>query len=114
MISAPTFQALAMTFNRLNLHPVVIFPGDKYRQQPLETVGDRVSATTSIINDQQTFHAANAIKHFLYQQFRIVDEEYAKLLDLICYTQPTQEQLDRIQHDMILCPEGDLSNEDIW
>ena len=114
MISAPTFQALAMTFNRLNLHPVVVFPGDKYRQQPLETVGDRVSATTSIINEQQTFHAANAIKHFLYQQFRIVDEEYAKLLDLICYTQPTQEQLDRIQHDMILCPEGDLSDEDIW
>ena len=114
MILAPTFQALAKTFNRLNLRPVVVFPGDKYQQQPLETVGDRVSTTTSIINDQQTFHAANAIKHFLYQQFRIVDEEYAKLLDLICYTQPTQEQLDRIQHDMILCPEADLSDEDIW
>ena len=82
MISAPTFQALATTFNRLNLHPVVVFPGDKYQQQPLETVGDRVSATTSIINDQQTFHAGNAIKHFLYQQFRIIDEEYAKFLDL--------------------------------
>ena len=114
MILAPTFQALAKTFNRLNLCPVVVFPGDKYQQQPLETVGDRVSATTSIINDQQTFHAGNAIKNFLYQQFRIVDEEYAKFLDLICYTQPTQEQLDRIQHDMILCPEGDLSDEDIW
>lgn len=82
MISAPTFQALATTFNRLNLHLVVVFPGDKYQQQPLETVGDRVSATTSIINDQQTFHAGNAIKHFLYQQFRIIDEEYAKFLDL--------------------------------
>ena len=95
MISAPTFQALATTFNRLNLHPVVVFPGDKYQQQPLETVGDRVSATTSIMNDQQTVHAGNAIKHFLYQQFRIIDKEYAKFLDLICYTQPTQEQLDR-------------------
>ena len=90
MILAPTFQALATTFNRLNLHPVVVFPGDKYQQQPLETVVDRVSATTSIIYDQQTFHAGNAIKHFLYQQFRIVDEEYAKFLDLICYTEPTR------------------------
>ena len=61
MILAPTFQALAKTFNRLNLCPVVVFPGDKYQQQPLETVGYRVSATTSIINEQQTFHAANAI-----------------------------------------------------
>ena len=42
MILAPTFQALAMTFHRLNLCPVVVFPGDKYQQQPLETVGDRI------------------------------------------------------------------------
>ena len=114
MILAPTFHAMATTFNRLNLRPVVVFAGDKHQQQPLQTVAGRVTATTSIINDSYTFHAGNAIKHFLYQQFWIVDEEYGKFLDLIPYTQPTQQQLDSVQHNMILCPEGDLSDNDIW
>ena len=114
MISAPTFHAMATTFNRLNLRPVVVFAGDKHQQQPLQIVAGHVTATTSLINDTYTFHAAKAIKHFLYQQFRIVDEEYGKFLDLIQYTQPTQEQLDSVQHNMILCPEGDLSDNDIW
>lgn len=60
------------------------------------------------------FHADNAIKHHLYQQFRIVDEEYGKFLDLIQFTQPTQRQLHEIQHDMVLCPKGDLADNDIW
>ena len=107
MISAPTF-------NRLNLRPVVVFAGDKHQQQPLQTEGGRVMATTSIINDTYTFHSGNAIKHFLYQQFRVVDEQYDRFLDLIRYTQPTQQQLDSVQENMILCSEGDLSDNDIW
>lgn len=67
MILAPTFHAMATTFNRLNLRPVVVFAGDKHQQQPLQTVAGRVTATTSIINDTYTFHRGNAIKHFLYQ-----------------------------------------------
>ena len=107
MISAPTC-------NRLNLRPVVVFAGDKHQQQPLQTEGGRVTATTSIINDTYTFHSGNAIKHFLYQQFRVVDEQYGRFLDLIRYTQPTQLQLDSVQENMILCSEGDLSDNDIW
>lgn len=114
MISAPTFHAMATTFNRLNLRPVVVFAGDKHQQQPLQTKAGRVTATTSIINDTYTFHAGNAIKHFLYQQFGIVDEEYGKFLDLIRYTQQTQQQLHSVQQNMILCPEDDLSDNDIW
>ena len=107
MISAPTC-------NRLNLRPVVVFAGDKHQQQPLQTEGGCVTATTSIVNDTYTFHSSNAIKHFLYQQFRIVDEQYGRFLDLIRYTQPTQQQLDSVQENMILCSEGDLSDNDIW
>lgn len=114
MISAPTFHAMATTFNRLNLRPVVVFTGDKHQQQPLQTEAGRVTATTSIINDTYIFHGGNAIKHFLYQQFRRVDEEYGRFLDLIRYTQPTQQPLDSVQENMILCPEGDLSDNDIW
>ena len=114
MILAPTFHAMATTFNRLNLRPVVVFAGNKHQQQPLQTEAGRVTATTSIINDTYTFHSGNAIKHFLYQQFRIVDEEYGRFLDLIRYTQPTQQLLDSVQQNMILCPEGDLSDNDIW
>ena len=114
MISAPTFNAMATTFNRLNLRHVVVFAGDKHQQQPLHTEAGRVTATTSIINDTYTFHAGNTVKHFLYQQFRVVDEDYARFLDLIRYTQPTQQQLDSVQENMILCPEGDLSDHDIW
>ena len=114
MISAPTFHAMATTFNRLNLRPVVVFAGDKHQQQPLQTEAGRVTATTPIINDTYTFHAGNTVKHFLYHQFRIVDEDYGRFLDLIRYTQPTQQQLDSVQENMILCPEGDLSDHDIW
>lgn len=114
MISAPTFHAMATTLNRLNLRPVIVFTGDKHQQQPLQTKAGRVTATTSIINDTYIFHGGNAIKHFLYQQFRRVDEEYGRFLDLIRYTQPTRQQLDSVQENMILCPEDDLSDNYIW
>ena len=91
-----TFNVMAATFNRLNVRPVVIFAGDQCQQQPLQTVDGRTSATTSIINDH-TFTSLNAIRHTLHQQFRITDPEYAVFLDLIRFTQPTQEQVDRMK-----------------
>lgn len=37
MISPTTFDAMATTFNRLNLRPVVVLAGDKHQQEPLKT-----------------------------------------------------------------------------
>jgi len=113
MISAATFNIMAATFNRLNLRPVVIFAGDQCQQQPLQTVQGRTTATTSIINDH-TFTSVNAIRHTLYQQFRITDPEYAVFLDLIRFTQPTQQQVDRLQEGIVLCPPGPLCDEQLW
>ena len=49
MISAPIFGVMASTFNRVNLHPVVVLAGDKCQQQPLQTVNRRITSTTSIL-----------------------------------------------------------------
>ena len=38
MISQPTFEVMAATFNCLNVRPVVLFAGDKCQQQSLQTV----------------------------------------------------------------------------
>ena len=112
MVSKKTFSIMASTFNRLNLHPVVVVEGDKC-QQPLQNVGGKVSSTSSILNDD-TFSSANSVKHTLYQQFRIIDLDYAWFIDLIHYTQPTQQQVDDFQKGRVLCPSGDLSDDQLW
>ena len=45
-------------------------------QEP--SVDGRTTSTTSIINDH-TFSSSNAVIHTLYQQFRVIDPEYAKI-----------------------------------
>ena len=80
MISSPISETMASTFNCLNTRPVVVLAGDKCQQQPLQTTDGRTTSTTSIINDH-TFSSSNTVIHTLYQQFRIIDPEYAKFLD---------------------------------
>ena len=58
---------------------------------------------TSITNDN-TFHLQNAVQHHLYQQFRIIDPDYRKILDLIRVTRPAQPQVDTMQQGIVLCP----------
>ena len=77
MISSRIFQTMASTFNRLNTHPVVVLAGDECKQQPLQTIDGRITSTTSIINDH-TFSSSNAVIHTLYQQFRVINPEYAR------------------------------------
>ena len=93
MISSTIFETMASTYNRMNTRPVVVLAGDKCQQQPLETIDGRTTSSTSIINDH-TFTSSNAVIHTLYQQFRIIDPEYAKFLDFIRFIVPTQQQVD--------------------
>ena len=39
--------------------------------------------------------------------------EYARFLDLIRYIQPTQQQVDDLQKGRVLCPSGDLSDDQL-
>ena len=112
MISSPIFETTASTFNHLNTRPVVVLAGDKCQQQPLQTIDSHTTSTTSIINDHTSL--SNAVIHTLYQQFRIIDLEYAKFLDFIRFMLPSQQQVDEMQTGIVLCPEGELSDEDIW
>ena len=114
MISSPIFGVMASTFNRMNLRPVVVLAGDKCQQQPLQTVNGHITLTTSIINENATFPSSNAVIHPLHQQFRIVDPEYAAFLALTWFIRPTQEQVNKMQDGHVLCPEGQLSNRQIW
>ena len=112
-VSPASFNIMAGTLNRLNCRPVVVITGDSRQQQPLQTVEGRVCNTVSIVNDE-TFSQENAIKHSLYQQFRIVDKEYKAFVDMVRYLQPTQRQLDQFQEDLVLCTAGCLADEDIY
>ena len=113
MISSAIFQTMASSFNRMNTRPVVVLAGDKCQQQPLETIDGRTTSTISIINDH-TFTSANAVIHTLYQQFRIIDPEYGKFLNFIRFTVPNQDQVDAMQSGIVLCPEGELTDQEIW
>ena len=113
LISPASFNIVAGTLNRLNCHPVVVIAGNRRQQEPLQTVQGRVSNTVSILNDQ-TFSQENAVKHSLYQKFRIVDKEYKAFVEMVRYQQPTQRQLDQFQQDLVLCPAGCLADEDIY
>ena len=77
MISSQILQTMASTFNCLNTRPVVILARDEYKQQPLQTINGRITSTTSIINDH-TFSSSNAVIHTLYQQFHVINPEYAR------------------------------------
>ena len=76
MNSPQIFQTMASTFNRLNTCPVMVLAGDECKQ-PLQTINGRITSTTSIINDH-TFSSSNAVIHTLYQQFHVINPEYAR------------------------------------
>lgn len=99
--------------NCLNCHPVIIIAGDKCQQQLLQTVQGRVSNTISILNDT-IFNSNNSVKHTLYHQFQILDSNYPSFVDLIRHVQPSQEQLDEFQSDIVLYPSGHLHNKEIF
>ena len=113
LVSAHTFSCIATTLNSLHCRPVVILAGDKCQQQPLQTVQGRVSNTISVLNDA-TFNSNNSVKHTLYHQYRILDSNYASFMDFIRHMQPSQEQLDEFQEDIVLYPSGDVDNEQIF
>ena len=113
LVSPQSFSIVAATLNRLNCRPVVIIAGDKKQQQPLQTVDSRTCSTTSILNDN-TFGEQNAVKHALYQQFRVLDRDYGDFLDLLRYLQPTQQQLDEFQQSLVLCPSGPLDDDQLF
>ena len=71
-----------------------------------------MSNTVSILNNH-TFQQ-NSVKHTLYQQFCILDAAYARFVDFMQYTQPSQLQLDKFQADLVLCPSGDLLDDQIY
>ena len=95
LVFPASFNMVAATLNCLNCCPVVVIAGDSRQQQPLQTVKGKVSNTVSIVNDHTFTH--NAVKHALYQQFRILDKDYEAFVDMVCYMQPTQQQLDQFQ-----------------
>lgn len=113
LVSPRTFSRIASTLNRLNCRPVVIIAGDKCQQQPLQTVEGRVCNTTSVLNDS-TFNSQNSIKYTLYQQFRILDSNYASFIDFIRHMQPSQEQIDNFQENIVLYPTGPIDNQCIF
>ena len=98
LVSPASFNIMAGTLNRLNCCPVVVIAGDRRPQQPNTTV----SNTTSILNDQ-TFSQQNAVKHSLYQQFRILDKEYEAFVEMV-------RQLDEFQEGRVICPAGCLQD----
>ena len=113
LVSAPTFSCIETTLNRLNCRPVVILAGDKCQQQPLQTIQERVSNTISVLNDA-TFDSNNSVKHTLHHQFRILDLNYARFVDLIRQMQPYQAQLNEFQEDIVLYRCGEVNNEQIF
>ena len=113
LVSPASFDIVAATLNRLNCRPVVVIAGDCRQQQPLQTVQGRVCNTVSILNDD-TFGQENAVKHSLYQQFRIIDKEYEAFVEMVRYVQPSQRQLDQFQGDLVLCPAGSLTDDEIY
>ena len=113
LVSPESFQVVAATLNRLNCRPVVVIAGDKKQQQPLKTVQGKTSTTRSILNDH-AFVADNSVRHSLYEQFRVLDKDYAAFLDIIRHLQPSQQQLEDFQQNLVLCPSGVLADEDIF
>ena len=113
LVSPESFQVVAATLNKLNCHLVVAIVGDKKQQQPLKTVQGKTTTTRSILNDD-TFVSENSVRHALYEQFRVVDKEYTAFLDLIRYMQPTEQQLEEFQQDLVVCPSGVLADEEIF
>ena len=106
---SPQTSVIASTLNHLTSRPLVVIARDKCQQQPLQTIHGRVSNCTSILNDD-TFPQNNSVKHGLYQQFTIVDLQYARFLDLLRHHQPTQAELDNFQEPLVLYQPGQLQD----
>lgn len=65
-----------------------------------------------ILNDD-TFTHQKAVKHSLSKQFRILNKEQEAFVEMVRYLQPTQQQLDQFQEDLVLCAAASLEDDEL-
>ena len=104
MISETIFQHVLMTVSKLLFRPVFVLSGDGAQQQPFTREATRIIPVTNPLNNSQF---VSSTYHFhLTEQHRVEDQAYLNFLNHIRHWVPTQNELDDIQRDRVICPDN--------
>ena len=111
MIPDIIFKHIQKTLTVLLFRPVIMVCGDGGQQQPFSRNNGNVMQLPSPFDD--TSFINNTYHYHLKQQHRVEDAEYLSFLNTIRRWVPTQELLDTIQDNRVICSNEIVTDDDI-
>lgn len=104
MISETLFQHILLTLSKLLFRPVVPPSGDSAQQQPFTPEGTHIIPLPNPLNNPEFVSSTH---HFhLTEQHRVDDPVYLNFLNHIRHWVPSESELDEIQANRVICPDG--------
>ena len=111
MVPTKIFQHIVSTLQQLHIRPVVILCGDQQQQSPIQSVGQTVQQTTSVLTNKD-FYASCKVFHFK-QQHRCLDPVYMGYLQTLRYFTPNPVLLQKLTENRILSDCNPPSEKDL-
>ena len=94
MVPLAIFRHILVTLQQLGTGPIVLVSGDKYQQQPIETLNGRIVPASNIYTDNSFNNMC--VRFTLYSQHRCTDPDYQHILNHLRYWRPTRSVLNRL------------------
>ena len=111
MVPTKIFKHIVSTLQQLHIRPVVILCGDQQQQSPIQSVGQTVQQTTSVLTNKD-FYASCKVFHFK-QQHRCLDPVYMGYLQTLRYFTPNPVLLQKLTENRILSDCNPPSEKDL-
>ena len=106
-VSKELFHHVITTLTSLSSRPILVLCGDFCQQQPLATKNNKTVQTENILSCNHCM--SYVIQFTLSQQYRIEDDFLLQFLHHIRYDIPTQDMVDTLCEDRILCHTGTVT-----
>ena len=111
MLSTTIMHHIINTVNQISVRPIIVMCGDRYQQQPIETVNSKIKQVDSILANPCFY---NIVRKFnLVTQFRSEDDMLTNILTHIRYYRPSKSLLETIHEGRVLSANDPPSDEDI-
>ena len=94
MVPLAIFRHILATLQQLSTRPIVLVSGDKYQQQPIETLNGRIVPASNIYTERSFTNMC--VRFTLYSQHRCTDQQYQEILNHLRYWRPTRSVLNRL------------------
>lgn len=94
MVPINIFRHILHTLQELPMHPILMVSRDKYQQQPIETIENRIVPASNIFYDSR--FPGMCVNFTLHLKQRCNDPQYQEILNHLRYWRPTRSVLAKV------------------